>query len=298
MQSWLADALNISDTVAGQLTATVAMIGVVLILRFLVGRQIHRRVDDPELLFRARKTAAYISTIVIALAVARIWAGAFGDLGTFLGLLSAGIAIALADVFLNLAGWLYIIARRPFKAGDRIEVAGMAGDVVDIRVFRFTLLEIGNWVDADQSTGRLLHVPNGLLFRQGMANYTEGFNHVWHEIPVLVTFESDWDRAEAIIREQLEPYHMTDEDMHAAREFREASRRYFIRYKELDPIVYVTVKDSGVLLTARLLINPRQRRGVDDAVWRGILAAFAEEPSIELAYPTIRTFRGPEFDVS
>ena len=295
MQSWLADALNVSETVAGELIATVATIVVVLILRWLVIRQVHRRIEDPELLFRARKTAAYVTTIVIILAIARIWSGAFGDLGTFLGLLSAGIAIALADVFLNLAGWVYIVTRRPFKAGDRIEVAGMAGDVVDIRVFRFTLLEIGNWVDADQSTGRLLHIPNGLLFRQGMANFTEGFQHIWHEIAVLVTFESDWERAEAIIREQLEPYHMDEEEMHAAREFREASRRYFIRYKELDPIVYVNVKDSGVMLTARLLIHPRQRRGVDDAVWRGILHAFAEEPSVELAYPTIRTFRGPEF---
>ncbi len=295
MQSWLADALNISETVAGELIATVATVLIVLIIRYLAMRQIHRRIEDPELLFRARKTAAYITTFIIVLAVLRIWSGAFSDLGTFLGLLSAGIAIALADVFLNLAGWIYIITRRPFKAGDRIEVGDMAGDVVDIRVFRFTLLEIGNWVDADQSTGRLLHIPNGMLFRQGMANFTEGFNHIWHEIPVLITFESDWELAERLIREQLEPYHMKDEEMHAAQEFREASRRYFIRYKELDPIVYVTTKDSGVLLTARLLIHPRQRRSVDDAVWRGILRAFHEEPSIELAYPTIRTFRGPEF---
>jgi small-conductance mechanosensitive channel len=294
MQSWLADALNISERVAGELIATAATILIVLIVRFLVMRQLHRRIEDPELLFRARKTAAYVTTIVIIFAIARIWSGAFGDIGTFLGLLSAGIAIALGDVFLNLAGWLYIISRRPFKAGDRIEVGDMAGDVVDIRVFRFTLLEIGNWVDADQSTGRLLHIPNGLLFRQGMANYTEGFAHVWHEIPVLVTFESDWELAERLIKDQLGPYHMRDEDMRAAQELREASRRYFIRYKELDPIVYVTVKDSGVLLTARLLINPRQRRGVDDAVWRGILHAFEAEPSVELAYPTVRYFRGPE----
>ena len=198
-------------------------------------------------------------------------------------------------MFLNLAGWVYIMTRRPFKVGDRIEVADKAGDVVDIRVFRFTLLEIQNWVDADQSTGRLLHVPNGLLFRQPMANYTEAFNHIWHEVPVLVTFESDWERAEEIIKEALVPYHMSDEERHAANEFRRASREYFIRYKELDPIVYVTVKDSGVMLTGRFLIHPRQRRGVDDAVWRTILHGFAAEPGVELAYPTIRTYRGPEF---
>jgi small-conductance mechanosensitive channel len=295
VSGWLADALNISETIAGQLIATVATIAVVLVVRLLVLHAVHRRVEDAELAFRARKGTTYVATAVIILAIGRIWSSGFNDVGTFLGLLSAGIAIALADVFLNLAGWIYIIARRPFKVGDRIEVAERAGDVVDIRVFRFTLLEIQNWVDADQSTGRLLHVPNGILFRQPMANYTEAFNHIWHEIPVLVTFESDWERAEAIIKEALLPYHMSDEERHAANEFRRASREYFIRYKELDPIVYVSVKDSGVMLTARFLIHPRQRRGVNDAVWRAILHGFAADSSVELAYPTIRTYRGPEF---
>jgi small-conductance mechanosensitive channel len=296
MQAWLAETLNISERVAGQILWTALLVIGVLVVRWLVLRQVRDRVDDPELAFRARKTVVYGATIIIVVAIGRIWANVFDDLGTFLGLLSAGIAIALADVFLNLAGWAYIVTRRPFKTGDRIEVGTHAGDVVDIRVFRFTMLEIRNWVDADQSTGRLIHVPNGVLFRQTMANFTEGFAHIWHEIPVLITFESDWKMAERLIREQLEPYHMGEEEMHAAEEFQAASREYFIRFKELDPIVYVDVKDSGVLLTARLLVHPRQRRGVHDSIWRGILEAFNAEPSVELAYPTIRTFRGPEFE--
>ena len=295
MTEWVADTLGLSDQVAGQLLATLATLIVVFVARAFVMRTVHRRVEDAELAFRARKATTYVSTAAIVIAIGSIWSSAFGDVGTFLGLLSAGIAIALADVFLNLAGWVYIVTRRPFKVGDRIEVAGIAGDVVDIRVFRFTLLEIKNWVEADQSTGRLMHMPNGMLFKQGMANYTEAFNHIWHEIPVLVTFESDWEIGERLLLDALEPYHMTDEERHAANDFRRASREYFIRYKELDPIVYVTVKDSGVLLTARLLVHPRRRRGIEDAIWRSVLKAIAAEPVVELAYPTIRTFRGPEF---
>lgn len=288
MVTWASDTFGMSEMVVGQVLATVVAAALAVVVRWLVARSATRRIDDPETLFRVRKAAAYATTVVLILALARIWSTAFNDLGTFLGLLSAGIAIALADVFLNLAGWGYIMLRRPFRAGDRVEIGDHAGDVVDIRILRFTLLEINNWVDADQSTGRLLHVPNGLLFRQSMANYTEGFNHIWHEMPVLVTFESDWQRGEEVLREILDRHQIDGEEGHAAREFEEASRQYILRPGDLRPTVYVDVKDSGVLLTARLLVHPRERRSVTNALWRDILQAFGEEPDVEFAYPTVR----------
>lgn len=99
------------------------------------------------------------------------------------------MAIALADVLKNMAGWMYIPSRRPFRVGDRIEIEGTRGDVVDIRLFCFSLMEIGNWVDAEQSTGRLVHVPNGSVFINQVANYTEGFQYIWHEMPVRTFFQ-------------------------------------------------------------------------------------------------------------
>ena len=71
--------------------------------------------------------------------------------------------------------------------------------LIDLRIFQFTLMEIGNWVDADQSTGRIVHVPNGSVFVTPLANYAKGFQYIWNEIPVLVTFESDWRRAKEIL---------------------------------------------------------------------------------------------------
>ncbi len=258
-------------------------------LRWLVLRAVHRYVEEPDVWFRARRIATYTTTTVAVITLAWIWLEAFDSLPTYLGLVSAGIAIALADLLKNMVGWVYIMARRPLRIGDRIEVDGTRGDVVDIRLFRFSLMEIGNWVHADQSTGRLIHVPNGMLFTSQVANYTEGFEWIWHEIPVLITFESDWEQAKQIVRNQIDGA-APDPRRQASKHMLKAAREYQIKMGTITPIVYLTVKDSGVLLTGRLLVPVRDRRGVEEKVWQGILTEFAAAPDIELAYPTVRTF--------
>jgi small-conductance mechanosensitive channel len=286
LPDWL-NTIDFTTTVWMKAFASIVTIVAVTVVRWLVMRSVIHRVEDTELVFRLRKATTYVATAIIIVALVFIWVDAFGDLGTVLGLLSAGIAIALADVFLNMAGWVYLVLRRPFRVGDRIQMGEHAGDVVDIRLFRFTVLEIGNWVAADQSTGRLVHIPNGKIFREPEASYTEAFAQVWHEIEVLITFESDWERMEVIMRGIL-AHHATSVESAAASEVRKASRQYLIRYRELGPNVYLTTRDSGILLTGRLLVHSRERRGLDDAVWRELLTALAAEPGIDLAYPTYR----------
>jgi small-conductance mechanosensitive channel len=290
----LAEALNTSTHTVWQLIWTVVVIFAVLLLRWGTIRAANRRTTDPHTLYRIRKGTTYGATVIILVAVARIWADLFTDMGTFLGLIAAGLAVALADVFINMAGWVYIMVRGPFVIGDRVEIGGDAGDVVDIRLFRFTLLEIEGWVGGDQPTGRLIHVPNGTVFRDHMANYSLGFSYIWHEIPVLVTFESDWQRGEQMMLAVLADHRISDEVMEAAEQIKDARRQYYITARQVEPTVYVEVKDHGVLLTARLLVQPWERRRVNDEVWRVLLARIAEEPTVTLAYPTIRYYRGPE----
>lgn len=283
--------MDLTDERIEQIVATIVVAVVLLAIRWLLVRLATRQMVDPVVLYRVRKSATYGATFCLVVAVARIWSGAFGDLGTFLGLLSAGIAIGLADFFLNLAGWLYIVTRHPFRVGDRIEIGSHAGDVVDIRVLRFTLMEIGNWVGGDQPTGRLVHVPNGGLFREPMANYTETFNHIWHEIPITITFESDRHLAERLILGALAKHQTPEEAEHAQSDFAAAASHYVLQAADVAPGVYVDVVDFGVQLTARLVIHPHGRRAVHDQIWRDVLDSFAAEPTVELAYPTIRTVR-------
>lgn len=285
----LADSLNIDVEVLNNILWTVVALVLVLAVRRLTRRLIRQNMEDESAAYRSNKIVNYMATSIFLISAAFIWVEAFDSLPTYLGLVSAGIAIALADVLKNMVGWAYILSRRPFSVGDRIEVDGYKGDVVDVRLFRFSLMEIDGWVDAEQSTGRLVHIPNGIVFTTEVANYTEGFGYIWHEIPILITFESDWKLAENLIHEILERDAPDVEGMAGAR-IRATGRRYSIRVGTLTPAVYLTVKESGVLLTARFLVEARTRRGREDRVWRSVLEAFAEQPTVDLAYPTVRTF--------
>ena len=287
----MSDRLAIAALTSTQGKAVFTAVAVVALVaaRWLVLRAIRKRFTEAWVGYRARKSATYATTIIGLIVVVWIWVDAFNDLPTFLGLVSAGIAIALADVLKNLAGWTYILSRRPFRVGDRIEVGESRGDVVDIRLFRFSLMEVGNWVDADQSTGRLIHVPNGIVFTQSVANYTEGFEHIWYEIPVLVTFESDRARTRELIEEAIKS-HAPHVGSSVDKNIRETALRYHIKVGALTPIVYMSVRDSGVLFTGRFLVPARQQRDVDQAIWTSILDAIDEELDIELAYPTVRTY--------
>lgn len=286
----LTEWLGLSSTTQTKLLLTGVVLLVIVLGRIIVARAIIRRSpDDVEILYRTRKGTTYVAVVVAIIGVVAIWFESLGQLGTFLGLTAAGIAIALSDVLKNFAGWVYIVLRRPLRVDDRIEVAGHKGDVIDIRMFRFSLLEIGNWVDADQSTGRIVHIPNGKVFTEPIGSYTEGFSYVWHELPVLVTFESDWHKAEELLLAAMRE-HSPDVSEAASRQIREAASAYKIRYRHLEPTVYVTVKDSGVLLTGRVMVEVRTRRGVEQQIWRALLDRVSAEPTVEFAYPTIRTF--------
>ncbi len=246
------------------LTTLIIIIGISLIRWFIV-RIVWMNTDNIKSRYKWRRSLNWIFLVLFALLIGPIWIEKFKSISTFLGLLTAGIAIALKDLLANLAGWIFIIARKPFRIGDRVQIDDFAGDVIDIHVFRFTLLELGNWVDADQTTGRVVHIPNGKIFITPLANYHAGFNYIWNEIPVLITFESNWRKAKEILTKIVEN-HADKISETVEKEIKEASKKFMIHYSILTPIVYTNVKDHGVLLTIRYLCRPRKRRGSEEAI--------------------------------
>lgn len=197
----------------------------------------------------------------------------------------SGLAIALSDPITNVAGWIFIFWRRPFEVGDRIQIGEHAGDVIDARIFQFTLLEIGNWVDADQSTGRMIHIPNRKIFSDPLANYSKGFQFIWNEIPVLITFESDWRKAKTILNAIITKYEQ-DFRQDVEQQLQRTAQEFLIYNPITTPIVYTNVKDSGVLLTIRYLCRPHERRSTTEMIWEEILTTF--EQQIEIEWPTQR----------
>lgn len=183
---------------------TTAIVVLWFVVSRLTRRVVARTVEDDASRFHMTRVSGYAIGAVGVFLVARLWIQGINGIATYFGLLSAGIAIALQDPLTNLAGWLFILIRRPFRIGDRVQVGANTGDVVDIRPLRFLMLEVGNWVHADQGTGRLLHVPNGLVFKNTVANYDEAFGYIWNEIEVIVTFESNWRNAKRALEQILE----------------------------------------------------------------------------------------------
>jgi small-conductance mechanosensitive channel len=287
MGTWLQQELGLSPVLQGRLLATLLIVGGLWLAQRVVLALAYRRAHDPWVRYRWRKTISYLALLVGLVLIGRIWVERVGSLATFLGLFSAGLAIALKDIVANLAGWAFIVWSRPFDIGDRVQIGPHAGDVIDQHLFQFTLNEIGNWVDADQSTGRIVHVPNGRVLSDPVANYDKGFRYIWSEIPVTVTFESDWKKAKDLL-EQIGIRHAEQLTDQVEKELLEASRRYLIAYTKLTPIVYVRVADHGIRLTLRYLIRSRFRRGSENAIWQDVLDAFEAVPEIDFAYPTTR----------
>ncbi len=286
---WAEANLGIPPRTLSHLLASLVLILVVIVVRRLVVPLLTRRVEDPSRRYVAVKVLNYTLGLVVLLVLLRLWLGGFTGLAASIGIISAGLAVALHEPLANLAGWVFLTIRRPFVVGDRVQVGDHAGDVIDVRLFAFSLVEIGNWVAADQSTGRILHIPNGVVFRQTIANYTQGFNFIWHEMPVTVTFESNWRKAKDLLTE-IANHHSAIRGEDAAREVRRAASRYLIRYEHLTPIVWTAVAASGITLTIRFLSDPRRRRSSEQTIWEDILDAFAQAPDIDFAYPTQRFY--------
>ncbi len=165
LREFLQIQFKISPETQEKLFTTLLIILVMIVVRWVMLRYVNQRFHgNTRTLYTWRKTVEYSVYIVGGILVGRIWLVGVQSLLTYLGILSAGLAIALQDPIMNLVGWVFIVTRRPFSVGDRVEVNDFAGDVIDVRLFSFSLLEIGKRIDAEQSTGRVLHVPNGRVF--------------------------------------------------------------------------------------------------------------------------------------
>jgi small-conductance mechanosensitive channel len=288
---WVHDSLGLSPEAQGKALATAVTIAVLWAARKLVLRVVERREhDDPKRTHRWRKATAYVTYGLLFLMVGRIWLASFASLATVIGLISAGLTVALKEPLMNLAGWLFIVWRKPFELGDRIEVGEFRGDVVDQGLFTFSLMEVGKWVHADDRTGRLLLVPNGMVFTSILANYSKGwFEQIWNELRLTVTFESNWRAAKQVLTE-IANRHGTPPNDEVASSMQAHGRQYLVLEASLEPRVFTMILDSGVGLTLRYLCTPFNRRSTAEKIWEDILDEFAARDDIDFAYPTTRFY--------
>ena len=200
---WLSIPIKIFgySSIQVKILASIMALIIFFILRKIIQNYAINNIKDVKTRYRSQKILSYTFFTILIIIIGQIWFKGIQTIATYLAFVTAGIAIALKDPIVNVVAWQYILWRRPFDVGDRVEIGQKSGDVIDITPFNFTMMEIGNWVSADESTGRIIHVPNGQIFTEYLANYGKGFQYIWNEISVLITFESHWEKAKSILEE-------------------------------------------------------------------------------------------------
>ncbi len=280
--------LSLQNETILSIIVTIAVLLAIAILARVVLRVVFRYVDEPAKRYLASRTVRRFASLLALVVVFVIWSPG-ENLVTILTVIGAGTAIALREMVLSAVGWMNIAVRTPYRQGDRIEINGVRGDVLDIRLLHTAMMEIGGWVESEQSTGRIVHIPNNWVFQYPIYNYTRGFNFIWNEIGVTVSFRSDWEAAREIML-SLAQESASIVEQQAAREIRNLSREYLVHYSILTPFVYVSIHPNGVRLTLRYLCEVRKRRGTEHAITLGILEKFREHGAIEFAHTTTASY--------
>lgn len=279
------DLLLDTDSPAGRAVTSAAVVVVAMLLAAVVGRVAGRRVDDAYTRYHVRKAVRYGIAVIAVLVLAVVWRPFAGRIGVVLGLTAAGVAFAMQEVIGAIAGWFNIISGRIYRVGDRVQVGGARGDVVDITPLRTKILEIGSsndeetWVRGRQLTGRVVAVSNKATFTEPVFNYSAAFEHIWEELTVSVPLDADWEAGERIMREEVQKASASEE---AARALDEFSRRYPVPRADMEARVFVRAAENRLELSARFIVPVRTARGVKDAVTRRIHERF-EEAGVPMA---------------
>ena len=277
-----------SHEVVSKILLTLIFFLPLLIIRKIILKRIPTLVEELNRRYLAVRTVNYATGVVSFVVILTLWLEGGKSFATYIGIISAGLAVALQAPISNMAGWIYISVKKPFVIGDRIELGQMTGDVVDFGLFNFSLLEVGNWCDG-QSTGRITHVPNGMVFTTSIQNFTAGFSFIWNEVDVTLSFESNWEKAKELLTEVVNT-HSQISVKDAESQVRMATQKYMINWRFFTPIVWTAVASNGVVLTMRYLCDPRRKRGSENTIWEAVLREFAGHDDIAFAYPTTRFY--------
>jgi len=223
--------------------------------------------------------------LIGVLVVLSIWLESGANLTVAMGILGAGIAFASQEVIGSLAGYVNIVTGSLYHIGDRVRLGNVTGDVMDISILRTTVMEIGEWVHADQYSGRLVTVANRVVFSEPVYNYTHHFHFLWDEIMIPVTYSSDWRRATELMLEHAQD--CTGPFLAGAEaQLEELARTYLIQKAPVQPTLYLVMTDNWIELTLRYIVEPRQRRQVRAQLHQELLQHFEQEPNITVASAT------------
>ncbi len=287
----------LTHPLVGQLVMVVIGLALIAVAVRLLKRWLTGRIEDKRTRFSLKQAINFVGYVIAVLLVISAFSGELPALSVALGVAGAGIAFALQEVIASLAGWIAISFGQFYTMGDRVQLGGIRGDVIHIGALRTSLMEIAEWVKADQYSGRIVRISNAFVFKEPVFNYSEEIPFIWDEITLPVRYGSDHrlareillEAAEAVVGDTVDGFNQAWHDMQS---------RYPVEPASVKPAVFLIADDNWMHCTLRYPVNAKRRRVVHDELFMYILDALAEaEGRVELASATFEVVGLPGLDV-
>ena len=265
---------------------------VVIGLSFLFKFIIKKTITDNERLYTANKFINLVNITLIIMILLFAYIENVTYLVTVLGFASAGIAIAMKDMFMSMLGWTVVVFGGSFHVGDRIKVRrgneDIVGDIIDISLLRMTVFEDVTYTTYtyNRRAGRIVFIPNNYIFTDMMANYTHhGMKTVWDGIDIVFSFESNHKKAAYIIKNIAQKYSKGYTDI-ARKQMSKLRNQYNIKSSNVEPRIYTLIEPYGIKISVWYMANATATLSLRSTISAEILDAISGHDDIVIAYPT------------
>ncbi|MBH47384.1 MAG: transporter [Halobacteriovorax sp.] len=276
----------IFDPTIGKIVSLIVVGIIILLIKKSVINYFNKRITSNTLKYRTRKSINFIATFVFVLGVTVTYNEKLSGLTMAFGVAGAGIAFALQEVIASIAGWAAISFGDFFKIGDRVQLGGIRGDVIDIGILRTTMMEIGGWVDGDLYNGRIVRISNSFVFKDPVFNYSSEFPFLWDEITIPIRHGSDIDKTKELMQ-SVANHIVKDIEDASLDKWSSLVNKFMVEDARVRNMVTMTANENWMNFTLRYVVDYKQRRITKDKLFTGILKGIELDSKITLACSTL-----------
>lgn len=273
------------------------IVAFVLLVIQLLRRFLKKNISNSSARYKSQKGIEFIGYVLLVILSFSYFTGNIKDFTLAIGLFSAGIAFTLQELILSIAGSIYIFVVKVYKPGDRIEINGIKGDVIDVDSIYTTMMEIGQWVSSDNYSGRIVKLSNAFVFKGPIYNYSQDFPFIWDEFNLPIKYGSDIELAKSIVIE-IASKSLSDFTANSKAQWKEIVNKYYVEDAQVEPTLAITLTDNWVQFNLRYIVNYKKRRitkhELNDSIRKAIESTNGK---VTLASTTIELVKIPEIKV-
>lgn len=269
----------------------------ILILLQFVKRTMKKRLAHSDTRYKSQKIIETIGYILLIILTLSYFTGNIKEFTLAIGLLTAGITITLQELILSIAGSLFIFFVKVYQPGDRIEINGIKGDVIDISSMYTTMMEIGQWVSSDNYSGRIVKLSNSFIFKGPVYNYSQDFPFIWDELKLPVHYQSDMELAKKLVAEVAREV-LSDFVRESVKQWKNVVEKYYIEDAVVDPTLAITLTDNWMEFNLRYIVDYKKRRSTKNRLFELIKKAFeGTDGKVLLSSATFEIVKIPVVDI-